>query len=209
MLERAASGCRAEHAAAVRRRRDRLRGGRGLGLGAGRSATVMSAMSRVVFSGRVRARRRTSSPRRAVSSTRVRTSGFRRLGELSLGSLVTVTGFRRDARHALRAAVDRRGDDFRAFAAGRRVFRRLCRGRRDTADDALSLGRLDRLRHRLLRPGAACDAHGRAKRAARFRHAGRDYRRADRAGRGLFGPSARRPRLLEGPCRDHDRRDGP
>ncbi len=135
MLRRAASGCRAEHAAPARRRRDRSSRKPRAGPGCRPSATVMSAMSRAAFSGRRDGR---ADPHRLRAAQfplpRSGPQVSARSANCRWARRVTVTGFRRDARHALRAAVDRRGDDFGASAAGRRACRRLCRGRRDAAD---------------------------------------------------------------------------
>ena len=79
-----------------------------------------------------------------------------RTGELSMGSRRHDHRQRRDARHRIRVAGVRRGGDRQASGSAGKDRGRLCRRRRDADPHALSVGRPQRLRHRLLRPRPAC-----------------------------------------------------
>ena len=94
-----------------------------------------------------------------------------------------------------------------AAAASRTARRKgsgFRRGRRTLRRHALSVGRQERVRHRLLGPGAGVADGGRHRLSARQRHAARRTRpRAER--RGVKASRARRSDLLERPCRDRAR----
>ena len=79
------------------------------------------------------------------------------------------------------------------------------RGGRALPRHALSVGRQDQPRHRLLRPGAGGAERLRHRLPARQRHAA-GRRSANAGAGGAAEPAARRPDLLEGPCRDRARR---
>ena len=120
---------------------------------------------------------------------------------LSMGATVTVT--REDGAFAVTregwylprqhlGSLDAHGDGFR-------------RGRRTLRRHALSVGRQEQPRHRLLRPGAGLAERRRHRLPARQRHAaGRP--RPGAGSRRNRTAAARRPDLLERPCRDRARR---
>ena len=96
----------------------------------------------------------------------------------------------------------------RAGAASRAARRRgtgFRRRRRALRRRALSVGRQDQPRHRLLGPGAGRAHRLRRRLPARQRHAGAGARGSRGRGR-LDRPAARRSRVLEGPCRHRARR---
>ena len=82
---------------------------------------------------------------------------------------------------------------------------RLRRGRRAIPRRALSVGRQDQLRHRLLGPGAARAHRLRHRLPARQRHAGARARRGARA-MPTSPTCGAAISVLEGPCRDRARR---
>ena len=104
---------------------------------------------------------------------------FPRLGELSLGSSVTVRDF-----------AETRGTRYALLSTGEAMISGHLRPAGEISHDYVAVaetllmtpylwGGSTALRHRLLRPRAACHAYDGTGRAARFRHAGRDHRRAD------------------------------
>ena len=125
------------------------------------------------------------------------------IAAFSIGSLLPLGGGGGDARHAVPAACRRRRRDRRpACGADRRGARKRFRRRRRTLRrNALSLGRTDQPRPRLLgaRPALADD--DRSVGNARYRPAGAEHRHAA-AGRSRRRAPPRRPRLLARPCRD-------
>ena len=144
------------------------------GPGSRPSATAMSAMSPTPRSASAR-----SAPTHVVAAPRTflypgPDLGCRGRGELSLGSRVTVT-----------ARAETRGTRYALLASGEAVIaehlapvgedrRRLCRGRRDAAPHALSVGRRSAASASIAPAWCSLPCAWPASRAARFRHAGRD-----------------------------------
>ena len=92
----------------------------------------------------------------------------------------------------------------RAPRIARRQGTRFRRGRRTLCRHALSLGRQEQPRHRLLGPRADIARCRRHRLPARQRHAAGFARPAARSC-GSEEAAARRPPVLEGPCRDRAR----
>ena len=185
---------RAHHPAAARRALHRLRDARRrAGLGPGGARRLRRLRRAPPGSGRRRGRA-SGSPRSGRTSMPSRPSGRACEAELPFLAEVPVTG-------TTGGFARLRGGGYVPrphLGAGRR---RLRGPGRALPRRALPLGRAQRPRPRLLGAGAARAARQRRRGAARFRHAGGAARRAA-APRGA-ALRARRPRLLEGPCRDH------